>query len=934
MTDNTSHNEARIIAILRQFLQTSGNPQALQAVTLEADLERDLGIDSLGRVELFKRLEQAFHVQFQEADIANIVTLKDLLEILSEREPSLQLSHKRLIKPLQATQVDPSQANSLLDVLFTYAEHEPDRPHIYMQDDTGQEHVITYGDLLSRAGHVAQGLSELGLQPGETVAIMLPTSEDFFYAFTGIQLAGGVPVPIYPPFRPDKIEEYVRREARILHNADVRILITFHAAKHLSRLLKSFIPSLIAVTTVKQLLATPGKCVTAAPSRHDPAMIQYTSGSTSDPKGVLLSHGNLISNIQAVADAVHMKATDVGVSWLPLYHDMGLIGAWMNTMYNGIPVTIMSPLAFLARPERWLWTIHYHRGTISGGPNFAYELCVQRLDKADLQGLDLSCWRIAFNGAEAINPATLARFTKKFAPYGFKPESLFPVYGLAESAVALCVPPVGRVPRIDKVDRDVFQKNHLAKMSTKPAANDLHFVACGKPLPGHQIRVVNDLGKVLEERQVGNLQFAGPSTMQGYYRNPQATHATMHDAWVDTGDLAYIADGELFVTGRKKDVIIKAGRNIYPDEIEALAAHVSGIRKGCCIAFGVPDTEQGTEKLCLVAETRVTDKKSQQVLMATLQKQITAQMGIAPDHIILVPPKTIPKTSSGKLQRSACKQQYLAGALHKAPPVWWQVTKLLLRSSLQQLKRVAITVSKAMYTGYVWLVVPLTAMPLWLSLFITTKAQAKRSTRCWARLIFRLLGISVKVQGRIHLETAGKCIYVANHCSYLDAVVLAGILPDNVAFVGKEELRRWPFVRTFVNKLGHLTVNRFEVLESIADSEKISQSLAGGRAMVIFPEGTMTEATGLRPFKFGAFNLASETHTPICPIAIKGTRRVFPAGHMLLSPGKVTVTVCPLSYPQDRSWESAAQARGVVRDLIAKYCGEAKIDLVRAGPEV
>ena len=251
---------------------------------------------------------------------------------------------------------------------------------------------------------------------------------------------------------------------------------------------------------------------------------------------------------------------------------MGLIGAWLGSLYFGVPATILSPLFFLNRPERWLWAIHYYRGTISAGPNFAYELCARRISDETIQGLDLSSWRLALNGAENVYAKTLTRFTKKFAAYGFKPEALFPVYGLAESTVALSFPPLGRVPRIDKVIRETVENERHAVPATTTTKNWLEFVSCGKAIPGHALRIVDDNDQLLPERSVGNVQFQGPSSMQGYYRNPQETQAVHHQGWWDTGDLGYSADGELFITGRKKDIIIKAGRNLHAPELEDLTA--------------------------------------------------------------------------------------------------------------------------------------------------------------------------------------------------------------------------------------------------------------------------------------------------------------------------------------------------------------------------
>ena len=307
------------------------------------------------------------------------------------------------------------------------------------------------------------------------------------------------------------------------------------------------------------------------------------------PKGVLLTHDNLLANIRAIGLGLDVRPTDVGASWLPLYHDMGLIGSWLFCMHHGIPLALQSPLAFLARPERWLWSIHQRRATLSPAPNFAYELCVRKIPDRALEGLDLSSWRVALNGAEPVSPETLERFVERFAPYGFRREAMMPVYGLAESSVGLCFPPVGRAPRIDRVARARLREGQTRGAGGRRRHSVLRFVSVGTALPEHEVRIVDDAGRGRRRAAPSaGSSSAAPRSTAGYYRKPEATAAiTLPGGWLDSGDLAYRADGEIFITGRLKDLIIKAGRNLVPQEIEEVAAAVPGIRRGCVVAFGV-----------------------------------------------------------------------------------------------------------------------------------------------------------------------------------------------------------------------------------------------------------------------------------------------------------------------------------------------------------
>jgi acyl carrier protein len=560
MAERDAAIDRELIAVVSSLLEELGTSPG-RALVPSDSLDRDLGLGSLERVELLLRIEQAFGVRLPDETMAAADTIGDLGRAVLAGSP--RLAEPPAVAPAPGPgpgRVAPASARSLIEVLAWQAERNPERTHIFLRGDDGEELPITYGELWSRARVVAAVLQEEGLAPGQTVALMLRTEKSFFASFFGALLAGGVPVPIYPPFRLDRLEEYAERQTAILRNAEAKLLVTFEAAARVASLLRHRVPSLRDVLLVEGREAAPASAFGAA--AEDPALIQYTSGSTGQPKGVLLSHANLLANMRAIGDAVGWQPDDVGVSWLPLYHDVGLIGTWLTALYFGLPIAILSPLAFLSRPSRWLWTLHAHRGTASPAPNFAYELCARRIPDGDLEGLDLSSWRLAFNGSEAVSPATIERFTRRFADYGFHARAMCPVYGLAEASVALTVPPVERGPWIDRVSREAFQTSRRALPASPEETSPLAFVSCGRALPGHEVRVVGAKGQVLGERTEGRIEFRGPSVTAGYYRQPDVTHKVMHEGWMDSGDLGYVAEGELFITGRQKDMINKGGRNL------------------------------------------------------------------------------------------------------------------------------------------------------------------------------------------------------------------------------------------------------------------------------------------------------------------------------------------------------------------------------------
>jgi len=578
-------------------------------------------------------------------------------------------------------------SDTLTEVLRRRVATEPDRKHLTLLESDREVESLSFGKLLEGAEGVARGLLSQGVERQQTVALMLPTSREFFFGFMGTLLAGAVPVPIYPPVKIDQIEEYAERQVRILRNAQVTALLTPKRATKLARLLRPKVPSLRTILQPDKLLekkrtAIPVESPELSVSSEDLALIQYTSGSTGDPKGVALTHGNLIANIRSIAEAVQVTPDDVVVSWLPLYHDMGLIGCWLFALYHGLEMVCFSPLEFLRQPKRWLRALSDFGGTLSPAPNFAYELCGRRIRDGDLDGVDLSAWRVALNGAEPVDPDTVDRFCERFGVCGFRAEAMLPAYGLAENAVALSFPPPGRPPRVEAVDRDTLHREGRAVPvgDRECATEPLRSISVGVAIPGHEIRLVDDQDREVAERVEGNIQFRGPSATSGYYRNPKATAAIRTaDGWTRTGDRGYLAGGELFITGRSKDLIIRAGRNLDPVEIEALANQVDGIRRGCVAAIGVSNPTTGSEDLVVIAETRKEGPRTRRRLAAEVRRRISDATKVSPDEVLLVPPRTVPKTPSGKLRRAETRGRYLSKTLtQRRPPVWVQVARLAL----------------------------------------------------------------------------------------------------------------------------------------------------------------------------------------------------------------------------------------------------------------
>ncbi len=926
-----------LLALLRELLlEIHRSNRAVLELSLDSHLERELGMDSLVRTELLRRIEQRFQITLGE-QVLLAETPRDLLKLIQHAGDQASMPDNRIEEPqplaLQGASVAhqpkvgaPNRATTLIEVLDWHVQAHPERMAIQIQGgDDKIEAAFTYADLQHGARAVASGLRARGLQPLQTVAIMLPTGGDYFLSFFGILLAGGVPVPIYPPMRPSQIEEHLRRHVRLLNNAQTVALVTVPEAKLVARLLQPQVETLRHVVTVGELQQNPATWSTPPTRAEDLAFLQYTSGSTGDPKGVMLSHANLLANLRAMGRHVAVSSDDLFVSWLPLYHDMGLIGACLGSLYHAFPLIVMSPLSFLARPARWLRAIHQYRGTLSAAPNFAYELCARAIQDHEIEDLDLSCWRMSCNGAEPVNPATIERFIARFSRHGFRPEAMAPVYGLAECSVGLALQPPGRAPKIDSVKRDGFMASGRAEPASSDDSTALRFPACGQPILGHQIRIVDEQGRELPERREGQLEFKGPSATAGYYRNPEATRKLFPhgDEWLYSGDRAYMAGGDVYLTGRVKDLIIRGGRNLYPYELEQAVGEIPGIRKGCVAAFANNDPAIGSEQLIVVAETRLTQPEALTELRQHIQTTSMDLLGIAPDEVVLVPPHSVLKTSSGKIRRSGVRDLYQRKALGRGgQALWLQLARILMTSGWAQVRRLRQVVVEHLYAGYVWTLFALLAPGTWVGIMTLPRQKWRwRLSRFAALSLARLAGTRLAVSGLENLP-AGPCVLVANHSSYLDAYVLIAAIPRHLHYVAKRELLDNRWLAQPLRRMGTLFVERFDAQRSAMEGRQLAAAAQEGKSLGFFPEGTFTRMPGLRAFRMGAFVAAAQAGVPVTPVIIRGTRSILRAGSWFPRRGQVEVIIQPPLQPEGKSWLNVVQLRDTARASILEHCDE------------
>ncbi|KEA51614.1 acyl-CoA synthetase [Mangrovibacter sp. MFB070] len=522
--------------------------------------------------------------------------------------------------------------------------------------------VLEYRTLKERAMLGARRLLSLNLKKGDRVALIAETSTGFVEAFFACQYAGLIAVPLAIPMGVGQRDSYIAKLQGLIHSCNPAAIISG----------EEWIPLISSVTANAQQLhilsdddfrALPAQDMELhLPAPDDIAYLQYTSGSTRFPRGVIITHRAAMSNLHAIShDGIKLRAGDRCVSWLPFYHDMGLVGFMLTPVATQLSVDYLRTQDFAMRPLQWLKLISKNHGTVSVAPPFGYDLSLRRASEKELAELDLSSWRVAGVGAEPIPAELLSQFGEHFSQVNFDKNAFMPCYGLAENTLAVSFSEANSGSQVNEVDRDILEYEGKAVAPGKNTRAVSTFVNCGKALPGHHIEIRNELGAVLPDRQVGQIYISGPSLMNGYFRDAASQEEIQSTGWMDTGDLGYLLNGYLYVTGRKKDLIIIRGRNIWPQDIEYVAESEPEIRSGDSIAFVNEEHDEGA-KIILQVQCRVTSEERREQIVHSLTARIQSEFGVAVD-IVLLPPHSIPRTSSGKPARAEAKKRYLTEAI-------------------------------------------------------------------------------------------------------------------------------------------------------------------------------------------------------------------------------------------------------------------------------
>jgi acyl-CoA synthetase (AMP-forming)/AMP-acid ligase II len=570
-------------------------------------------------------------------------------------------------------------AETLNDLLAAAGRHPEGGLRFVGRDE--QALFLGWAEVREQALEACGSLAALGVGPGDRVALVFPTTPEFFAAFFGVLLVGAVPVPLYPPVRLGRLAEYLQRTARMLEWTRAKLVL---ADRRVARILGESVAAARPELGCRTLAELPaGRARLASPAQVVPAdlaLVQFSSGTTVDPKPVALSHRAILAQVAILSgfwpDTPEIRHS--AVSWLPLYHDMGLIGCVFPALARDVTLTLLGPELFVARPALWLRTLSRYRATISPAPNFAYALSTARITDREMEGVDLSSWVTALDGAESVAPAVLRAFEERFARWGLRPGVLTPVYGLSEAALAVTFSDIGRPYRIGCFDREALAREGVARPAGREAAGR-EIVSVGRPIPGFRLRIVDATGRDLPEGRVGRIWVTGPSLMDGYLDDPPATARALHGGWLDTGDLGFLEAGELYLTGRAKDVVILRGRNHSPEEIERAIEGVPGVRAGCAVAASwLPEGGEGEVLALFVERRRGAPVEEIAALPERCRAAVLGATGLAVDRVVTLAPGTLPRTSSGKLRRSETLRLYLADELR--PPQ--KVTSLRLAGAM------------------------------------------------------------------------------------------------------------------------------------------------------------------------------------------------------------------------------------------------------------
>ena len=938
MNNSDAQLKRILIKATRDFLRETGAQRASRAVHLHAVLLDDLGLGSLERVMLLRGLEKRLALRIPVEKVMAADTLRDVYHILQQAHaggeselPDIALDeHLSSGVDADAIEVKVDDCTDLIMVFKRYCELDPERVHAHLLQPDGGVVQLTYIQLWQRAEAMAVALRQQGLQPKSVVAVALQEPEAFMVSYLALLMIGCQPLVMRMPanehcFRP----LYWRiRLPLLLANHVSAVLLQDRAAQSVMQPICQILSGRIMGLSYQDLQqSTSGSQdlnLTPVATVSEDIMYHRLSWSEQQKWRQSLTHAQWLQQTREDGQALQVGPTDVVLSWLSLVEPMGLLSAWLGSLYHGLTFIWMPPHVFLSDPLQWLRAIHKYRASISFAPNSGYALCVDSIPASSCTGLDLSCWRVALNAGEYIAANTVRQFCDFFKNYGLAPTALRQGYIPAGESMLLTLSASARAPHFERISASVFYNSKRAQRLPADMAGGLLFVAAGKLLPSGELSIRDGEGRLLADRHVGTV----------YYRRDYSADKA---DWVNSGDVGYIVDQTLYVVAPDPSKVVKHGSYITEYALRLVIQGISALDGSQHLSFCVTNNVQG--KSCwiiILATTKHRNPFFVRRIKSVLMKRLAQCFGVVPDHILLRGEAELEYFGDSREEQiQAAHAAYLSGTLIPAT-AWYHHRRMFAKVSalLKTAMRPARWLFKVVYTVYFALIMLVLFLPTWCIVMSLPKKIGKVIFKVFCRLVLILAACPVLVSGKKWLKNPGLVLFAPNHTSYLDVLALSSVLPASSCFVGKRELKGVPLLGSIFKKMGHLFVDPTDFTRGEENLAMIVENLNKGYATTVYPEGTFTHADGLRPFKLGAFMAASQAEVPVCPVICKGLRKVLRDREVLLRPGVVRIIAKEWLYPQGSDLTEVIALRDKVHAEIAADCDEPVLDIIAAGPPV
>lgn len=929
MQPDADQLQRHLLHVIRLLLREIGaHPRTLNAIQLHAILLDDLGLGSLERITLLQRLEERFGVMLTVDAVMLADTVQDIYQLLESACKAQSVAQQTPLPDLSQMPQHPSQpldaCHDIIAILRQHAEDEPQRLHACLLQDSGKSIELTYADLWQRVQHVAAQLLAHNIPAESVVAIALMSAEAFMVSYLAVICAGLQPLVMRMPVNVHGLRRlYWKIRLPLLQRHAVTVLLSEDRQQQLLaesiNLTSGHAISHLNYTDLSQMPAISNVTFPEVNLQH--SIYRRLSWDAEKLWRHNISHGQWLQQLREDAGAMQLKPTDVVLSWLPLVEPIGLLTSWLGSLCHGLPFIWMPPQEFLAHPQRWLWAIHQYRASVSFAPDTAYALCLRHIKPADCVGLDLSCWRLALNLGTVHSIEVRQRFIERFKAYQFSVDALQQAYVPAGASMLLTLSQVSNPPQLERISAAELRNQDVAQLLSVDHIHDSVLLAAGSAIAGDTLRVVNAEGELLAQRQIGFIQY-------------QRTLDGSTPVWQQTADLGYLVQDTLYIVVADPTQVDIYGNYMSQHAIQFLTQTIPGLRQAKVLSFCVEDPYTSRNKWILILEAAHAKRRFFERRARSLLLHRMAQcFGVLPDHVLFYPKDGLQQFAGQSCAPIQVAQAYyqqgklLPGYAGGYRRRLWQKLKTNLGRCMYPL----VIAAKAIYSLYFLICCVVLLIPTRLVVKLLPRNAGRRVFKVFCQVLWKVVGCPIRCEGFQHLPASTPVIFAVNHASYLDVLALFAVLPTHASFVGKRALDGMPLLGGLFKNLGLLFVDPNNFQRAEHNLQQMVESLKQ-QSLVVFPEGTFTPATGLRPFKLGAFIAAAKAQVPICPVSCRGLRTILRDCDVLLRPAVIYIKAKPLLKPRGSDMQAIVDLRDRVRAAIAEDCGEPVLELIAAGP--